>query len=317
MTKTQAGGNHELYPLFGIVPVINTPFDDELKVDFDSLERLVRRSLTEGIGGFLVPAVASEVETLTPPERRRILEHVATVVRGQVPIVAGVSTESLKESQAFAEHALGLGCEAILCRVPLTLGDDESKIRRFFGGLAEVGMDVLMIQDLSWHGRGLATDLIIQLYDEIPAFKCLKVEIAPAGPKYTEVLEATNGTLNVSCGWGMLQMIEALDRGVHAFMTTASNRPFVEIYERYRKGRRRGAVDLFNRVLPVLSWVQQDLSVSIHFFKEYCVRRGEFRTANVRLPGPTFDPYYQRIAGELLDELLRLESELTDLPVVG
>ena len=115
----------------------------------------------------------------------------------------------------------------------------------------------------------------------------------------------------------MLQMIEALDRGVHAFMTTAANRPFVEIYDRYRRGSRSAAVDLFNRVLPILSWVQQDLSLSIHFFKEYCVRRGEFRTANVRLGGPAFDSYYQRIAGELLDDLLRLESELADLPAVG
>ena len=48
------------YSLHGIVPIINTPFDDRLKLDFPSLERLLERSIADGIVGCIVPAVASE-----------------------------------------------------------------------------------------------------------------------------------------------------------------------------------------------------------------------------------------------------------------
>ena len=44
------------YALHGIVPIINTPFDDRLKLDFSSLERLLEQSIADGIVGCIVPA---------------------------------------------------------------------------------------------------------------------------------------------------------------------------------------------------------------------------------------------------------------------
>jgi len=81
-----------------------------------------------------------------------------------------------------------------------------------------------MIQDLQWGGPGLDVSLIATMFETIPAFRCLKVEVAPAGPKYSAVLEATGGKLHVSGGWASEQMIEALDRGVDVFFSTAMTR---------------------------------------------------------------------------------------------
>ncbi len=298
------------YPLFGIVPVINTPFREDGKVDLASVERLVRRSITEGIGGLLVNAVASEGDTLTRGERRDIIRSVIDLTSGNLPIVAGVSAQNLRDTVMLAEDAVRSGCPAVMCRLPDELVGQDEVAAAYFRAVAAVGMDVLMIQDLAWTGPGLSLRLIDELFHEIPAFRCLKVEVALAGPKYTAAIDATGGRLNVSCGGGMVQMIVALDRGGHAFMTTACNVPFVATYGLHKAGRRSEAIRLFNRVLPVLSWVQQDLGVSVRFFKEYCVRRGEFESARVRITGAAFDSHQARIANELLEDLLALETEI-------
>ena len=218
------------YSLHGIVPIINTPFDEQLELDFPSLERLLEQSIADGIVGCIVPAVASEVDKLSDLERRQLVEHVVAIADGRIQVVAGVSSESLEEAFKLAEHAVKAGSDGVLCRVPTRLEGDREAILSFFTRLSEAGMEMLMIQDLSWGGYGVSLEVILEMFEKIPAFRCIKIETVPAGLKSTRVLEATEGRLNVSSGWSLPEMIEALDRGIHGFNTTAINKPFVHIY---------------------------------------------------------------------------------------
>ena len=54
-----------LFPLHGIVTVLNTPFDQNNKIDFLALTRNVEEALAARVAGFLVPAMASEVHKLS------------------------------------------------------------------------------------------------------------------------------------------------------------------------------------------------------------------------------------------------------------
>ena len=51
------------YPLSGVVPIIHTPWTEDDRIDFPSLERLIERSIEDGVSGCIMPAVASEVST--------------------------------------------------------------------------------------------------------------------------------------------------------------------------------------------------------------------------------------------------------------
>ena len=65
-----------LYPLKGIVPIINTPFTDRNTIDYDSVKRLIEQGIKDGIVGCIVPAVASEVSQLSDSERKEFAEKV-------------------------------------------------------------------------------------------------------------------------------------------------------------------------------------------------------------------------------------------------
>jgi len=299
------------YRLDGIVPIINTPFDNNLGVDFASLERLLDASIADGIVGCIGPAVASEVGKLTPQERRQLVRAVAEFGRGRIEVIAGVSSEDLGEARQLATEAVAAGCHGVLCRVPERLRGDDAGIVAFFISLADTGVDMLMIQDLDWTGYGMNLELILRMFEGIPAFRCVKIETVPAGAKYTQVLQATGGALHISAGWALPQMIEALDRGVHAFNTTAINRPFVRIYDLHTAGRRSEAQRLFDRILPYLAWSHQHIDVSIQFLKRYCVRRGLFSTARVRPPILAYDDYHERCGAELIEQVIAIENALS------
>jgi 4-hydroxy-tetrahydrodipicolinate synthase len=150
--------------------------------------------------------------------------------------------------------------------------------------VAEAGPDLLVLQDLDWHGPGLAVEEIVELFERLPRFRALKVEVAPAGPKYGAVLAATGGRLHVSGGWAVMQMPDALARGVHAFMGTELEAVYVAIVRLWRAGREEAARALFEAALPVLAFANQHIDVSIRFLKMLRRANGIFAT-DVCRPG--------------------------------
>jgi dihydrodipicolinate synthase/N-acetylneuraminate lyase len=296
--------------LDGITPIVNTPFDSGGAIDYASLDRLLERGIADGIVGCIVPAVASEVGYLAEDERREYVEAVIDTAADRIKVVVGVSSDDLAASIRLAEHALTSGADTVMCRVPERLLGEEDAVVGHFSELARVGMTNLMIQDLQWNGPGMPIETIARLYAEIESFTAIKVETSPPGPKYSAILRATEGGLHVACGWGLGQMIEALDRGVSTFTTTAINLPFVEVHRLYRAGDREAARRLFDETAPMLIWCLTHLDVSIHFLKRYCVAAGLFSTAIVRQPGFEFDEVHRRIADELITSTLALESRL-------
>jgi 4-hydroxy-tetrahydrodipicolinate synthase len=298
----------ELLALRGIVTVLNTPFTAEDELDLPGLRRNVRAALRARVAGFLVPAMASEVDRLSAAERRSLVETVLEESGGRVPVIGGASAGSDAQRLARARELLALGCPGLLASIPF---ESEAQYEREVRALDALGPGFLMLQDWDFHGYGLSVPLIARLFEQVPSFRCLKVEVVPAGLKYSEVLRATGGRLHVSGGWAVAQMIEALDRGVHALMPTGLHELYVTIDLLYRGGRREEARERFERLLPVLAFSNQHLDLSIRFFKRLAWRQGHYATPRVREPRLPFDAVHERLADELIERALGLIREVS------
>ncbi len=302
--------NKTAYPLAGVVPIIHTPWTEDDQIDFLSLERLIERSIADGVSGCIMPAVASEVSKLSDDERTSLVEAVVRMVNGRIHVTAGVSDSDVRRSQRLAEHAIKVGADGVLCAVPMDIIEDKPRVKAFMHELAEIDLPMLMIQDLHWNGYGMGLDTITELWEEIEAFRCLKLETVPAGYKMTQIIEATGDLMPIGTGWSLPQLIEALDRGTKFVTTTAINKPFVEVFNQYNAGRRDEATRLFIRTLPYLAWAHQHIDISIHFYKLYSYRSGLFTTMRAREPILPFDEYHLRVANEIIDDLIEFEDSL-------
>jgi 4-hydroxy-tetrahydrodipicolinate synthase len=292
-----------LLQLRGIITVLNTPFTEGDEVDLPSLRRNVRYAIDSGVAGFLVPAMASEVDKLSAEERRQIVEAVLEENGGRVPVIGGASAAAAEQRRRNAADLIELGCDGILASIPF---QDEARYERDVRELDALKPGFLMLQDWDFQGYGLPISLISKLFDKVESFRCLKVEVVPAGVKYSEVLEATIGRLHVSGGWAVMQIIEALDRGIHAFMPTGMHELYTRIYSLYQAGQREGARILFEQLLPVLAFANQHLDISVHFFKRLLHRQGIYSTPRVRPPILPFDEVHGRVAEELIRRVIEL-----------
>jgi dihydrodipicolinate synthase/N-acetylneuraminate lyase len=293
----------------GIIGVVNTPFTQDNKIDSDSLRRYVDHSLKCGVVGFLVLGMAAEVNKLSLEEKLLIAETVVNHVNRKVPVIAGTSSQNQNDRVLLASELSKLGCDGILISIPF---DDEDS---FVNNVSEVALNIsgfMMLQDWDFHGSGIPIHIIKKLFDNVENFKCLKIEVIPAGIKYSEVRKITDGKLHLSGGWASTQMIEALDRGVDAFMPTILHDVYNKIFQLHRIGKREEAKAVFEKMLPIISFSHQHLDISIHFNKRLVHRQGIFSTSKVREPILDFDKNHERVANELIDNAMELSKSITN-----
>ena len=294
--------------LRGIVPSMNTPFLADGSVDLDGIRRSVDVVVQAGVAGMLILAVAAETASLTLTEKRLVAQAFLAHTAGRVPVIVGCSSAEQADRVALAAMARGFGAQIMLCQAPAGLGGQALVAQ--MGALAQVGPPMLMVQDLDFVGPGLALDDILLLRQDLPAFQCLKIEVALPGPKYSAVLAATQGALHVSGGWAAAQMLEALHRGVHAFIPTAMDAIYVAIYRRFQAGDVAGARALHEQLTPVLAFSNQHLDTSIRFFKHLRHREGLFATPLCRAGVRSLDEHQMRELELNVDRVLAMQGQL-------
>ena len=293
--------------LRGIVASLHTPFTDDASIDTASVARLVEHCAGAGCCGVLAAAVAGEVGSLMPAERRRLLDVVAEHAHGRLAVVAGVSAPEVAVSRALARDAKAAGAAMVLWQPPVGL--DEQALETALRALGDEGPGQVMLQDLDWHGPGLAPDLIARLADRVPALTAVKVETVPAGQKYSAVQAATGGRLHLSGGWAAMQMPDGLARGLDAFIPSGLLPVYVRIWALWQEGQRQAALALFERCLPVLAFSNQHIETSIKFWKQVRQRQGIFATARCRPPIRPLDAFQQEEANRLAARALEVEAE--------
>jgi 4-hydroxy-tetrahydrodipicolinate synthase len=105
-------------PFTGVGTALVTPFTSSGAVDEDAVRRLARRQVEAGVH-FLVPVgTTGEAPTLTPPERRRVVELVVAEARGKVPVLAGAGGYDTREVVEAARAMQEAGADGLLSVTP-------------------------------------------------------------------------------------------------------------------------------------------------------------------------------------------------------
>ncbi len=107
-------------PVFrGTAPALVTPFTADDRVDADALRRLIDFQIEgsngyKGVEALVVLGTTGENPTVTPEERRRIVEVAVEHAAGRVPVVIGTGTNNTAQSVQFSREAAEAGADGLL-----------------------------------------------------------------------------------------------------------------------------------------------------------------------------------------------------------
>jgi 4-hydroxy-tetrahydrodipicolinate synthase len=125
-------------PFHGVLPALITPFiNDGSAIDGDALAANVERLIGAGVGGVVPGGSTGEFVTLTNAERRQLVEATVEAAAGRVPVVAGTSALSTRETVELSVHAEEAGAAAVMVAPPFYEPLSWRELSAHFAAVAE------------------------------------------------------------------------------------------------------------------------------------------------------------------------------------
>lgn len=186
--------------LSGYVVTTTTPFKNDLEIDYSGLRHNVDHLIgLPGARGLYLGSVYQEFWTLTMDERKRVTDTMIEANAGRVPIIAGVSHTSYKDSIELARHAQASGADLVMCWPPYYGPRSADGVFDYYQNLAnavDIGICVYS-STLSELGYYITPAEMVRLagIDTI----CLVKEAALSLDKYSAMLAAAGHLLPISC----------------------------------------------------------------------------------------------------------------------
>src|SRR4051812_7321411 len=98
----------------GVIPAVTTPFDASGAVDLDALAGNARSLIDAGLTGLVGNGTMGEAGSLSPDERRSVIEALVDASGGRVTVTAGVSAQTAEIAAAYARDAAAAGAGALM-----------------------------------------------------------------------------------------------------------------------------------------------------------------------------------------------------------
>jgi 4-hydroxy-tetrahydrodipicolinate synthase len=303
--------------LKGIFSIPASPFNDRGELDLHFLRRQVEFSITSGAAAIIGPVIASEVWYLSNDERKQFMDAITDQTARRIPVIAGVSSNTIEETIDLASHAAASGADAVIAMLPkVEMTADWEQTHSFYARLADATGLEIVIQN---GGRGPEDRIpianLMRLMEKIDQIRYIKDEGLPSNHRVTELVHAGGDRLHgVFGGMGGRYMIDEMRRGACGFAPISTfTDVLVKIWDNFHAGNETLAVDMHEKLATMLNI---ELQVGTAFAKELLRRRGlvgtgrsrmgqvevdEFDLAEMDLRLARLKPYFNPVTPEQLD----------------
>jgi 4-hydroxy-tetrahydrodipicolinate synthase len=291
--------------LAGVLPVFQTPYNENESIDFGTLEREIDW-LYECQADGVVLGMVSEVLRLGGDERERLAEEVCRLALDRGAVVIGTGAESAYLAERYSRHAESVGADAVMAIPPVSVAPSEGELRRYYERIVSATSIPVVVQDASnYVGAPMPVELQARLLDDLGERVLFKPEADPIGPRLSALREATGGRARVFEGSGGISLADSYRRGIVGTMPGAE---IADAIVALWRALDAGDEELVYRLsLPISSLValQRGLDGFLAVEKHLLIRRGVFRNEIVRGPvGYKLDDETRREVDRLFDQLM-------------
>jgi 4-hydroxy-tetrahydrodipicolinate synthase len=173
----------------GVFPAMTTPFDDDERIDHETLRAHAQRLETAGVDGLAPVGTTGESATMSHDEHVEVIETVIDAV-DDVPVVAGSGSNNTREALELSERAADAGADGLLLISPYYNIPEPDGMEEHFRAIADaVDLPQIIYNVPGRTGRNIATETAISLapHENIVGYKAASGDLN----RVIEVIEGT------------------------------------------------------------------------------------------------------------------------------
>lgn len=243
----------------GAYPVIITPMDQSQNIDWGGLENNIEFYLDNRAAGLMPVGSTGEYLSLTKEERYKVSEKVIEQVNGRVPVIVGVTSESTRETIAYAKQAASAGADGIMIANSYYCNPSEEEIFEHYRAINEaVALPIMVYNIPAMTGVDMSEGLLTKLGRELSHVAYIK-EASGNLQKLRNVKQKSEDHFEMFCGCEDLAL-ESFFAGATGWVSVAGNilpREAQQLYELAVEQRDyEKAWERYNEMLPLLDFIE-------------------------------------------------------------
>jgi dihydrodipicolinate synthase/N-acetylneuraminate lyase len=295
--------------LRGCYPILATPFTPDGEIDDESVARLVRHLREAGLPGFTMFGLASEFYKLSDADRETLIWLAFETRAPDQTAIVSVTAHSWEVAVKQARRAEEAGADALMLLPPFFLGPSEADLRRHVLEVAgAVSLPVMVQYAPAQTGVAVTADFFLQLNEEAPNVRYVKVESVPPGSMISAITDGSGGAVKCLVGYGGLQLLDALSRGAVGVQPASSVADYYpHILRAFDEGDLDKAYALHADLLPLVNLLMQGIEPLNRLEKIILKKRGLIASDYCRAVSyepdehilAELDRFVRRIAGRL------------------
>jgi 4-hydroxy-tetrahydrodipicolinate synthase len=235
-----------------ILTAMVTPFDEQLNIDWEQVDRLVDYLIENGSEGIVVAGTTGESPTLTKEEKLQLFERVVVRAKGRAKVIAGTGSNNTKESIELTKKAESTGVDGVMLVVPYYSRPSQEGLYQHFKAVAESTHLPVMLYNVPHRtGMNLTADVVIRL-SQVPNITSIK-EASGNLSQIATIIEHTPDDFYVYSGDDGLTL-PILAIGGHGIVSVASHvigLEMKEMIEQFFSGNLKAAAKLHRQLLPI------------------------------------------------------------------
>ncbi len=161
----------------GVITALVTPFRDG-EVDGVALEALVEWQVLSGVDGLAVCTAAGEGPTLSPRERRVVLDTCVRAAADRIPVIAAAGTNCTESTISLIHDAEECGARAVLVTVPYYSKPGQKGILHHFRQIAAASTLPVLIENAPTRA---ASDLTVETLGQLAELDTIAAIIDSTG----------------------------------------------------------------------------------------------------------------------------------------
>jgi len=265
-----------------LITAMVTPFDRDLKVNWESADRLIDHLIDEqGSDSLVVCGTTGESPTLTEEEKLGLLRFAVSKAKGRCKIIAGTGSYDTKHSIELTKEAERIGVDGILLVSPYYNRPSQEGLYAHFRAVAEsTSLPVMLYNIPKRTGVTIEASTIVRLAHDVPNIVATK-EAHDNLDLITTIIGQAPESFRVYSGDDILTL-PLMAIGAYGVVSVASHligREMREMMEHYLAGRVAEAARLHAKLQPLFnSLVPNPVRVKT------ALRVKGFDVGSVRLP---------------------------------
>ncbi|WP_439551121.1 dihydrodipicolinate synthase family protein [Falsiroseomonas sp.] len=255
----------------GIYPILYAYFTADGRLDEAAMRKQVRCCLAGGAHGIAVLGLATEVNKLSPQEKRDVVRWSAEEIAGRVPLAVTVAEATAREAADFVVEAADLGAAWCILQPPPVRGLPEAEYIAWYGEVATMvarrsAIPIGIQNAAAYIGVGLSANGVATLARNHANVTLIKAEDSAVDVQ--RLIEVTGGGLTVFNGRAGMELVDCLRAGCAGLIPAPECADIqASIYNSFIAGDEAAAERDYQRILPLIAFAMQGVAMFLCYGK--------------------------------------------------